>query len=76
MCPTEKSSCFHLSSRCAVHSDRTQRAAPCNFDEGSCSCPPIPVEPQTVGKSGCLESPAEKTLVKMTCKLKSPSCLI
>lgn len=54
---TEKS--FHLSLRCAVRSGRIQRAVPCNFHEGLCSCPPIAVEPQTAGKSGRPESPAE-----------------
>lgn len=57
MCLNEKSS-FHLSFRCAVHSGQNQRAVPCNSDEGLCACPPIPVEPQTAGKSGCRESPA------------------
>ena len=49
---------LHLSLRCAERSGRIQRAVPCNFHEGLCSCPPIAVEPQTAGKSGRRESPA------------------
>lgn len=46
MCLTEKSSCFHLPFRCALHSGQFPRAVPCNVDEGSCPCPHVLVEPQ------------------------------
>lgn len=53
-----------LSLRCPVHSGQIQKAVPCNFDEGLCSCPPTSVEPQTAESSGCLECPAESIRTK------------
>lgn len=62
-----------------VYSGQIQRAAPCNFGEGLCSCPAISVEPHTAGRSGRPESPVEKHQRKWDANwnfpLKSRSCL-